>query len=65
MLEGLEFIYDVIENLEEKGYKVSDLEIHNNKVKITYNQYGPQITMNLDLDNLNIINADVKAEAPS
>lgn len=59
MLERLEFVYDVIENLEEKGYEVSDLEIHDNKVKITYNQYGPQITMKLDLDNLDVINADV------
>ena len=52
MLERLGFVYDVIENLEEKGYEVSDLEIHNNKVIITYNQYGPKITMKLDLDNL-------------
>lgn len=59
MLKRLEFVYDVIENLEEKGYEVTDLEVHNNKVSITYNQYGPQITMKLDLNNLGIIEADI------
>lgn len=54
MLKRLEYIYDVIENLEAKGYEVSDLEIHNNEMSITYNQYGPQITLKLDLDNLNV-----------
>lgn len=59
MLKRLEYVYDVIENLEEKGYEVSDLEIHNNKVTIIYNQYGPQVTMKLDLDNLDVIEADI------
>lgn len=59
MLKRLEYVYDVIENLEAKGYEVSDLEIHNNKVSITCNRYGPQITMKLDLDNLNVIEADI------
>ncbi len=34
-------------------------QVLNNKVSITYNQYGPQITMKLDLDNLNVIEADI------
>lgn len=59
MLKRLEYIYNVIEKLEAKGYEVSDLEIHNNELSITYNQYGPQIRLKLDLDNLNVIEADI------
>lgn len=59
MLKRLKYVYDVIENLEEKGYEVSDLEIHNNKVTITFNQYGPKVTMKLDLDDLDVIEADI------
>ena len=56
MLEKLEFVYNVIENLEEKGYEVIDLQILNDKASIMYKQYGIQTTMKLDLNNLDSLN---------
>ena len=59
MLKQLEFVYNVIENLEEKGYEIINLQILSDKVTITYKQYDVQTTMKLDLDNLYSLNFDV------
>ena len=55
MLEAIELMYNVVENLEEKGFVIERLEILGTEITIVHTRDGIRLTSKFNLSDLNIL----------